>query len=130
MKSTKNEISALTHVHCSACGGLVSKKHFSSHRNYCKKNSCIYTKTIPEKVQYLLVQPNHDKKYAILKETILNWTVLCNGRLSDMKPVLRYEGQRIGLSKNTKMLKNCTYEQSLVYPLLSCDFLEVKIKHI
>lgn len=72
MKKPITTVTELSHVSCSACGGLISKNHFSSHKRHCLKSKSIYTNETQNSINSSFLLPKYDNKYNILKETIFS----------------------------------------------------------
>lgn len=73
VKKCKEELSALSHVVCSFCGGLISKKYFSGHKRTCEKRQSLFKDGEFFKIPTSsLLCPKLDNKYKILKEKVFS----------------------------------------------------------
>lgn len=74
VKKSKSEPTSLTHVVCSVCGGLLSKKHFSNHKLTCQNRKKIFNNGDPVVIPSAKIMgPPLERKFHILQTKILDF---------------------------------------------------------
>lgn len=95
MKASKTDVSEQSHLVFTSCGGLFSKHHFSSHKNYCIKTESWITKEPPTEIKSSFLHQKIDDKYNLLKDIIFTYMNKDEiGFLAQTDPLILEYGRR------------------------------------
>lgn len=71
VRKTKNKPNFESHVSCSGCGGVISKKYFYAHKDKCTKRQFILENTVTGTPCSKFLAPNLDAKFSFLQSKVI-----------------------------------------------------------